>query len=120
MTRMLPPTIHSSVTSGAERRIFKQIQNAAGTDSWVCLHSLGLVKHAHKRRAEIDFLVICPAGLFVLEVKGGRVSCNDGVWIHTDRYGESTRKHEGPFDQASSAMFALEKDLKRARVWPRH
>jgi len=77
----------------------------------VCLHSLGLARHPTKRRAEIDFLVVTPRGIFVLEVKGGRIRREAGVWIFTDRYGAEHQRAEGPFDQAASAMFALEQIL---------
>ena len=52
MTRMIPPTIHSSVQSHAERRIYEVIRDAPDTEHWVCLHSLGLAHHETKRRAE--------------------------------------------------------------------
>ena len=58
MARMIPATIHPDVLSSGERRIFALLRDAAGTDNWICLHSLGLARHAHKRRAEIDFLLI--------------------------------------------------------------
>ena len=112
MTRMIPSTIHSLVRSGAERRLFKVIQDAPQSDGWICLHSLGVARHETKRRAEIDFFLLTPFGLFVLEVKGGRVRREDGVWVHTDRYGAVSKKRESPFDQASSAMFAIERDIR--------
>lgn len=119
MTRMIPDTIHSSVRSGAERKIFRLLQTAPKTDGWVCLHSLSLARHDHKRRAEIDFLLITPEGIFVLEVKGGRVQREAGTWVFTDRWGRRHKKTEGPFDQASSAMFALERDLRTKFEEPR-
>jgi hypothetical protein len=112
MTRMIPATIHSRVRSGAERRIFRTIERSVGSDDWVCLHSLSLARHPTKRRAEIDFLVVTPRGVFVLEVKGGRIRREVGIWIFTDRYGDEHRRAEGPFDQAASAMFALERTLR--------
>ena len=81
-------------------------------DDWICLHSLGLARHDTKRRGEIDFLLIVPAGVFVLEVKGGRVRRDQGIWIFTDRYDRSNSKAEGPFDQAAGAMFALEREIR--------
>lgn len=113
MARMIPSTIHPDVRSGGERRVFALLREAPGTDSWVCLHSLGLARHAYKRRAEIDFLLITGKGVFVLEVKAGRVARTSGEWTYTDRYGQQNRKRESPFDQASSAMFALEKEIGR-------
>ena len=112
MARMIPSTIHPHVRSGAERRLFEVIRDAPGTDDWVCLHSLGLARHARKRRGEIDFLLLTRKGIFVLEVKGGRVSREGGIWRFTDRYGDVHEKHESPFDQASSGMFALEGDIR--------
>lgn len=113
MTRMIPPVVHSNVRSGAERRIFKVIERAPGSDAWVCLHSLGLARHITKRRGEIDFLLLSEDGIFVLEVKGGRIKRDMGVWCFTNRYGETFRHPEGPFDQASGAMFSLESDIRK-------
>jgi hypothetical protein len=110
---MLPPTIHSNVQSSAERRLFEVIRDAPGTDEWACIHSLGLARHGEKRRGEIDFVLLTPEAALVLEVKGGKVERKNGRWIHTDRYGVAHTKNESPFDQASSAMFALERDLRQ-------
>ena len=98
MARMIPATIHPDVLSSGERRIVALLRDAAGTDSWICLHSLGLARHAHKRRAEIDFLLISRKGVFALEVKAGRVARIEGEWAYTNRYGQQNRKRESPFD----------------------
>lgn len=112
MARLIPPTIHSSVRSGAERRLFRTLERAPGTDEWICLHSLALARHESKRRGEIDFLLITPLGIFVLEVKGGRIRREAGSWVFTNRFGESNRRSESPFDQAAGAMFALERRIR--------
>jgi hypothetical protein len=36
MTRMIPETIHSSVESTAEKRMFEVIRDAPGIERWVC------------------------------------------------------------------------------------
>jgi hypothetical protein len=108
---MLPPTIHSSVQSHAERRMYEIIRDAPNTDHWVCLHSLGLAHHETKRRAEIDFVLLTQHGVFVLEAKGGRIQRRDGVWYSENRSGEHPL-HESPFDQASSAMFELARTVR--------
>ncbi len=108
MTRMIPPTIHSSVKSRAERRLYEIIKEAEGTDHWICIHSLGLAHHERKRRAEADFVLLTHRGVFVLEVKGGNISRRNGVWYSEGRSGEHELR-ESPFDQASSTMFELEK-----------
>lgn len=109
---MIPPLIHPTVQSAAERKMFAVIQNAPGTDDWVCLHSLALARHDAKRRGELDFLLLTRKGVFVLEVKGGRISRRDGVWEFTNRWGVTERKYESPYQQASGAMFSLERNLK--------
>ncbi len=107
MTRMLPPTVHSSVVN-SERKVYSRILRAKNSEDWACLHSLGLAFHPSKRRAEIDFLLVTREGVFVLEVKGGRVRRDAGVWKFIDARGNVNTKRESPFDQASSAMFALQ------------
>ncbi|MCB0228253.1 MAG: NERD domain-containing protein, partial [Anaerolineae bacterium] len=68
----------------------------------------------YKRFGEIDFVVCGPDGLFVLEVKGGRVACHDGIWETTNRYGETDRLKESPFNQANGALHGLLKKLPEA------
>jgi hypothetical protein len=108
---MIPSIIQHSVRSGAERKLFSVFRDAPNTEDWICLHSLGLARHHIKRRGEIDFLLLTRKGIFVLEVKGGRISREGGIWKFIDRYGDAHSKHESPFDQASSSMFTIEKEI---------
>ena len=112
MAHMIPPVIHPTVQSAAERKLFEVIRDAPGTDDWFCLHSLALAHHDTKRRGEIDFLLLTRKGVFVLEVKGGRIARQGGVWVFTNRWGNQERKYESPYQQASGAMFSLERDLR--------
>ena len=48
----------------------------------------------------------------MLEVKGGRIACHDGVWQYRDRYDRSTPSHQGPFRQAQTALHGLMDDLR--------
>lgn len=112
MARLIPDIIHPDVKSNAERKIFETIRSSGDTDRWVCLHSLGLGRHEHQRCGEIDFLLITENGLFVLEVKGGRIRRQDGRWIYTNRYDKEHSTTRGPFEQARDAMFSLERRLK--------
>lgn len=107
--RMIPDTPHGT-HSQAEKRVFDLLRAIFADDkesSYTAYHSLNLTRHAYKRFGEIDFLICCPYGLFVLEVKGGRVGCHEGVWHYTNRYGDVTRSVEGPFKQAESALHGL-------------
>jgi len=108
--KTIPPFVNKTV-SNAERKVFGYIQAADDLNNWYCMHSLGLSKHIYKREGEIDILLIGPAGIFVLEIKGGRVRREQGVWKFTDRYGRVTEKRESPFVQARSAMYSLRADL---------
>ena len=74
---------------------------------WFAMHSLNLPRHEYKRFGEIDFVICGPYGLFVIEVKGGGVSCHDGIWETTNRYGETEGLRESPFKQAEGALHGL-------------
>ncbi|MBW2719192.1 MAG: NERD domain-containing protein, partial [Deltaproteobacteria bacterium] len=62
--------------------------------------------------AEIDFVLLTHHGIFVLEVKGGRLKRRKGVWYSVDKNDALHQLPESPFDQASSAMFALQKRIR--------
>ena len=75
---------------------------------WFVLHSLGLSKRKGGPYGEIDFVVLVPSGGVVcLEIKGGRVSCTNGVWETIDRFGMRNELNRSPFMQAREGMFAL-------------
>lgn len=99
--------------SRAELRVFDQLRTCfSGADQhgWFAMHSLNLPQHEYKRFGEIDFVVCGPDGLLVLEVKGGGVSCRDGVWETQNRQGTELLK-ESPFRQAEGALHGLRKKL---------
>jgi len=49
--------------------------------------------------------------IFILEVKGGRLKRRCGVWYSVDKHDALHELPEIPFDQAATAMFALEVPL---------
>lgn len=110
--KMIPAYIDKEA-SNAERKLFKLFSESVNLNGWYCLHSLGVSNHTHKREGEIDFLLVGPKGIFVVEAKGGRVSRENGVWKFTDRHGRTTTKNESPFDQARTALYSLRADLTR-------
>jgi hypothetical protein len=95
--------------TGSERQVFHRLERDLDKD-WIVLHSLGLANHQDKLWGEADFVVLSTKGIFVIEVKGGDVTCRDGVW-HFGRpdSNEYYTKKESPFKQAKDAMFALKK-----------
>ena len=104
--RMIPSVLLRT-DSRAEAKLFRILQDTSLSDAWTAYHSLNCSEHAYKNWAEIDFLIAGPDAILVLEVKGGRVRCKDGIWIYTDRFGRSRKSAEGPYRQASTAMYAL-------------
>jgi hypothetical protein len=105
---VLIPDVPAKCT-GSERQVFSRLERDLDKD-WIALHSLGLANHQEKLWGEADFVVLSTKGIFVLEVKGGDVTCRDGVW-HFGRpdSNEYYTKKESPFKQAKDAMFALKK-----------
>jgi putative intracellular protease/amidase len=100
--------------SRAELRVFDQLRACfpgADQNGWFAMHSLNLPQHEYKRFGEIDFVVCGPDGLFVLEVKGGDVSCHDGIWKTQNRYGSVDVLRESPFRQAEGALHGLRRKL---------
>ena len=111
---MIPDQVSAGTKSNAEKELFRRLKLVEDSDWSFALHSLNLAEHVWKRVGEIDFLFVGPRGIYVLEVKGGGVSCEGGIWRFTDRTGHSRRKRESPFSQARTAMFSLQKRLEEA------
>ena len=109
---MIPTQIDDSVVSSAERRVFQLLDSDPDTDGWTVLHSLGLARRKSGPYGEIDFVIIVPGeGVLCLEVKGGRVSCENGKWRTQDRYGNVSELKKSPFMQARESMFALRESI---------
>jgi hypothetical protein len=98
---MYPPTIADDHGSRAERTVFRKLKSET-PETWVALHSVGLIRHATKPWAEIDFVVVTESGILCLEVKGGRLVHRDGDWFQNDH-----RLKESPFAQAGGGASAL-------------
>lgn len=108
MAKMIPPSIDSSTPSSAERRLFNLLKNDPDTGGWTVLHSLGLAHRQGKPYGEIDFVVIVPeGGVVCLEVKGGKISCREGIWFTRGRSYRECELKKSPFLQAREGMFAL-------------
>ena len=108
--RMIPSSPYDT-SSQAEKRIFDRLRRAFD-DRYVAYHSLKPTRHPFKRFPEIDFVICGPEGLYVLEVKGGRIACHEGVWQYQDRNGRTYRSQESPFRQAETALHGLMQDLR--------
>lgn len=117
--RMIPASCASRTSSPAERRVFSLLERTELTSApgATCFHSLSLSRHDYKRVAELDFVLVDSRFMLVLEVKGGRIACEAGLWVFTDRYDAEHRRSESPFEQARSGMYSLVKRL-RAELGP--
>ena len=93
-----------------ERIVYEKLGRDLDAD-WVILHSLGLHGHETKIWGEADIVVLSTRGFFSLEVKGGKVSCLNGVWTFGEPGGPSYQKREDPWTQAKGTMFAVRQKL---------
>lgn len=109
--KLVPTTLGPEEVTSSERRVFEAL-SASGVPG-VALHSLNLPQHEYKLTAELDFVLILEDMVLAVEVKGGRVSCRDGVWAYSDRAGHRRTSREGPFKQVQTAMYALRERLKK-------
>lgn len=117
MAKMIPAALSPDIKSLAERKIYEWFKNDPVTKDWVVFHSLGIENHSTVVFGEIDFLVCASnLGVFALEVKGGRISRKDGVWVYTDKYGEEHEKVRGPFEQASEGMYSVKSELDKRNL----
>jgi hypothetical protein len=96
----------------SERLVYERLGREL-PDNWVVLHSLGLPGHEQKIWGEADIVVLSPLGVFALEVKGGKVSCEDGVWTFAGDF-RSYSKRESPWAQASGSMAAVRQKLRES------
>jgi len=118
MVEMLPDLLSSEIKSRAEADLFKEFRNYQTGERYIILHSLGLSEHVHNIFGEIDFVVLCAQGVLCIEVKGGEVDCNKGIWEFINRYGKKDQKSEGPFQQVQGNMQSLRAYLlKRLGKW---
>lgn len=113
MATMIPPR-YDTGTSSAEQHVFERLRSDPDTLSWTVMHSLALSRRGRKPYGEIDFVVLIPEeGIVCIEVKGGRVSCRDGVWRTQDRFGHESPLNRSPFQQAREGMFALRDAIRQ-------
>jgi hypothetical protein len=96
----------------SERMVFERLGRELDA-SWIILHSLGLTGHEVKIRGEADIVVLSTRGIFVLEVKGGHVSCRDGRWYFGTPGTKEYSRSEDPWSQASGGMFAVRNRIIR-------
>src|SRR6266571_5021247 len=98
MARMIPPV---PVAGSPDSEIATFIALAGLEDSWTVLQSVRwqAVRGRRQGDGEADFVLLHPRhGLIVLEVKGGGIHVEHGVWFTTNRLGV-TESIKSPFEQ---------------------
>jgi hypothetical protein len=103
------------VRASREKAVFAALRDAAGTEHWTVLHSLGIAQHERQVEGEADFVIVAPdAGLLVIEVKShlSVARSSDGAW----RLGQDPPTVRGPFQQAQEAMHSIRDYLLSKRV----
>jgi hypothetical protein len=109
--KMIPPVLPPRAT-GTEAAVFRLLGQVHSPNAFA-LCSLNLSEHEYKKWGEIDFVVVSEEGLLVLEVKGGQVHCDRGIWRYESREHVPVERSESPMAQASSAYFELRRHLNR-------
>lgn len=114
MPTFIPPEC-SPKTPWSERDVFQRLENDQLAQGWTVFHSLGIGAHKRKPHGEIDFVVLIPdIGIVIIEVKGGKVSCKNGIW-QTIRYGTNDPKQlkQSPWMQAQDNARTLSQYLTK-------
>lgn len=93
----------------SERQVYRRLGRDL-SDDCIVLHSLGLPGHEKKIWGEADMVVLSPLGIFAIEVKGGKVSCENGKWTFSGDF-KSYSKRESPWMQAAGSMNAVKARL---------
>lgn len=104
------PSAPSLDLTHTEEKVFRLVKQVEWGEGAVGLSSVNLSRHEHKRWGEVDFVLLGPRGLLAIEVKGGSVSCQSGVWRYVTKQGVVSR-HESPFSQVAKSFFSLEQHL---------
>lgn len=77
-------------------------------NEWHFFYDLNLnIGVGSKSHIQVDFLLICDEGAIVVEVKGGIVSINRGIYYTNNASGGSIQLKVSPYDQAEGYRNAL-------------
>ena len=116
---MIPPVIDVNAPSG-EKEIFQLLKdtNSKKFKDYLVFHSLNYPQGTEKNKkqsyeffGESDFVILVPSrGLINIEVKGGKISREDGIWYTNNRFGK--HKIKDPFKQATNSLFKIGGYLK--------
>ena len=100
------------------RQHYKSLTNSKKFKDCLVFHSLSYPQGTEKNKkqsyeffGESDFVILVPSrGLINIEVKGGKISREDGIWYTNNRFGK--HKIKDPFKQATNSLFKIGGYLK--------
>ena len=104
---IIPPNFYSHLGLFGEERIFRLFKNTDFPNNYFIFHSINLLDHISKKEGEIDFLILSPLGILILEVKGAqKIEVNNGTWKYStpNNYYEA---NESPFQQAKTNYYSI-------------
>ena len=116
--KLVPPYIIDKKTPNSEKKVFEALLNDENsiTKNWVVYHSLNYPvsitkdkKNSYKYFGESDFLIVAKdIGIINIEVKGGSVNCNDGIWTTKGKNGEIKKLKKSPIKQAHDTKYDIQ------------
>ncbi len=118
---LIPPKIHPD-TPNSEKKVFDKLKNDKNpqTKNWIVYHSLNYpvsIKKAGKSSymyfGESDFLILAKdIGIINIEVKGGSLSCKNGVWKISNKT-ETKILKKSPIKQAHDTKYDIQYYIKK-------
>jgi len=119
MANIYPPQAAADAPA-SEKKVLAAL--AKLPNSFTVFHGvnwLNLNPRAKQRVGETDLVILHQKlGVLVVEVKGGHITCTDGVWYSTDRHDEEHRLKRSPAEQARGNMYLLKEKLETSRTIP--
>lgn len=107
--------------SYGEKLIYEALEEQL-SDDYTVIHSLCWKKevknnsNSYISSGEADFVLICPKGIIVFEVKSGGIELSGGKWIQTNTVtGERIELKMDPMRQADKSKYTLMEVLKTER-----
>ena len=118
---LIPPYCHKD-TPSSEKKVFNALKHDKNliTKNWIVYHSLNYPVSISKSKrssflyfGESDFLILAKdIGIINIEVKGGSITCLDGVWRLKSRY-ESKNLSKSPIKQAHDTKYNIQEYIRK-------
>jgi len=118
---LIPPYCHKD-TPKSEKKVFNalKIDNNEITKKWIVYHSLNYPvsisktkRNSFKYFGESDFLILAQdIGIINIEVKGGSITCSDGIWSLKSR-NENKNLAKSPIKQAHDTKYNIQEYIRK-------